>query len=358
MKHNPMPAAAITVQDLTPSKGYQRLLHCQDSSTGLEALISIHSTQRGPAAGGCRLWAYPDLNAAIHDVERLSRGMTYKNAAADLPLGGGKSVILAHPEHPKSPALMRAFGRFVNTLEGQYYTAEDVGISPADMAHAAELSPYVAGLANGPFASGDPSPVTARGVFLCLKTAARHRFGSDDLTGKRIALQGLGHVGFALAEMLHAAGAHLTVCDLNSATLAQARSQLNAEISEPDQIFDTKCDIFAPCALGGALTPGTIARLNADLITGAAQNQLTTPDCGALLQARGITYAPDYVVNGGGIINVAMEILQITDPTWAERRILGLADTLDTILTKAATAGIPPHIAADQMVESRLNLVE
>ena len=352
--NKPFSIVSMQIDELKPSRGYERLVRCRDTTTGLDALISIHSTKFGPAAGGCRMWAYTRLEDAIYDVERLSRGMTYKNAAADLPLGGGKSVIIGDPDKIKTPALMRAFGQFIEHFNGTYYTAEDVGISPNDMAHAAEMTRYVAGLETGEFASGDPSPVTARGVYLCLKKTAEVRLGVNNLSGMRIAVQGLGNVGMALAEMLHNEGAVLTVSDINKDRLTEARSRFGAAEVGLNDIYDADVDIFAPCALGGVLTPDVISRLRARVVAGAANNQLSTPDCGQLLQQEGILYAPDYIVNGGGIVNVAVEILGKTDPEWGERRILGLVDTLNTVLTRAAQTGTPTNIVADALIDEKL----
>lgn len=352
--NKPVSIVSMQIEELKPSDGYERLIRCRDSATGLDALISIHSTKFGPAAGGCRMWTYNRLEDAIYDVERLSRGMTYKNAAADLPLGGGKSVIIGDATILKTPALMRAFGRFVEHLEGTYYTAEDVGISPVDMANASEETRYVAGLETGEFASGDPSPVTARGVYLCLKKAAEVRLGVDHLSGLRVAIQGLGSVGMALAEMLNSDGALLTVTDINKDRLAEAKDRFGAKVVGLDEIYDTDVDIFAPCALGGVLTPEVIDRLNARIVAGAANNQLATPECGELLHQSGILYAPDYIVNGGGIVNVAMEILGKTDAAWGERRVLGLADTLETVLTRSAQTDTPTNIVADALIDEKL----
>jgi leucine dehydrogenase len=344
----------MMIEDLTPGAGYERLLRCRDTATGLDALISIHSTKFGPAAGGCRMWDYDSVEDAIYDVERLSRGMTYKNVAANLPLGGGKSVIIGNSKTQKTPELMRAFGRFVDTLQGSYYTAEDVGISSADMEYAAEESKYVAGLKSGEFASGDPSPVTARGVFLCLKRAVEHKLGVRDLVGVRVAIQGLGHVGMPLAEMLHDARAVLIVTDTNEEVLKDAETRLEATRVGLGAIYDVEADVFAPCALGGVLTPEVIDRLKVKVIAGAANNQLATPDCGALLRDKGILYTPDYIVNGGGIVNVAMEILQISDPIYGETRIKGLVETMDIILNRADETGGPVNEIADTFVEERL----
>ncbi|MEO3416923.1 Glu/Leu/Phe/Val dehydrogenase dimerization domain-containing protein [Roseovarius sp. CAU 1744] len=345
---------SVIIRELKPSAGYERLVEARDADTGLHALVSIHSLKRGPAAGGCRMFNYAKIEDAIYDVERLSRGMTYKNAAAELPLGGGKSVIIGDPKTQKSPELMRAFGRFIDQLAGDYYTAEDVGVSPQDMAHVAEVTAYVAGLEGGEFASGDPSPVTARGVFLCLKQTLKHGLGSDDLTGKVIAIQGLGHVGMSLAGMLHEAGAELIVSDINDEAVRIAQDSFGATVVAPDEILHQRADVFAPCAMGGALTADAIAALKARFVVGAANNQLADDTCGQRLKDAGILYAPDYIVNGGGIVNVAMEILKISDPAYRESRIAGLATTLEDVFVRADETDQPPHVIADQLIESRL----
>ncbi|MCL4134885.1 UNVERIFIED_CONTAM: hypothetical protein GTU68_053113 [Idotea baltica] len=300
----------LSIRDLKPREGYTRLIEAKDEKTGLHALVSIHSLSRGPAAGGCRMFNYGRIEDAIYDVERLSRGMTYKNAAAELPLGGGKSVIIGDPKTQKTPELMRAFGAFIEHLAGDYYTAEDVGVSPQDMANVAETTRFVAGLDGGEFASGDPSPVTARGVFLCLKQTLKHGLGTDDLTGKTIAIQGLGHVGMSLAGMLHEAGASLIASDINEEAMRIAKEDFGAKVVSPDEILHQDVDVFVPCAMGGVLTAEAIEDLKVRFVVGAANNQLADDSCGQRLQDKGILYAPDYIVNGGGIVNVAMEILK------------------------------------------------
>lgn len=342
---------ALTLTDLTPSAGFQRLVLAEDPQAGLRALICLHSTALGPAAGGCRMWSYADDAAAIHDVTRLARGMTYKNAMADLGLGGGKAVIIGNARTDKTPAMMRAFGAAVDALGGTYWTAEDVGIAPADMAHAGEATRFAVGLSG---ASGDPSPWTAEGVFRCLRVGARHVFGSDDLTGRRVLVQGLGHVGLSLAEKLAAAGAHLIVTDINEATLTDAAARLGATICAPDQVFDQQIDILVPCALGGVLTDDSAQALIARLICGAANNQLAHDGVADALAARGITYLPDYVVNAGGIISVASEIHGHPD-AWRLDRLTAIAGRVDQMLTRASDTGRLPSQVADEMVEAMLS---
>ncbi|TRW96655.1 Glu/Leu/Phe/Val dehydrogenase [Paracoccus sp. M683] len=334
--------------------GYERLVLAEDADARLRALICIHSTALGPAAGGCRMWAYGSDAEAIRDVTRLARGMTYKNAMADLGLGGGKSVIIGDARRDKTPAMMRAFGRAVQALEGRYYTAEDVGISPEDMAYAAEETRFAVGLAGGDHGSGDPSPWTAEGVFRCLKVGAAHVWGSDDLTGRRVLVQGLGHVGLSLAEKLHDAGASLIVTDINQAALEDARTRLGAQVIAPDQVFAQQMDIFAPCALGAVLNAETVPQLTARLVCGAANNQLATPDMAQALQARGIAYLPDYVVNAGGIISVASEIHRRGE-AYRRGRLDGIAGRVAEMLRRADAEGQTTTGIADAMVERMLS---
>ena len=342
----------MKITQLDPLDGFEALHYCEDHASGLKALISIHSTKHGPAAGGCRLWDYPSLEAATTDVQRLSKGLTYKNRSAGLPLGGGKSVIIGSQ---KTPELMRAFGRFVDSLDGSYYTAEDVGVSPSDMEFVAETTPYVAGLDSGEFASGDPSPVTAKGVFICLRRAVEHHMGKSDLTGVTVAIQGLGHVGWNLAELLHDAKAKLIVTDINTDTVNKAVTQFGAKAVAPEDIYAVQADVFAPCALGAILNQNTIQQLQVKVVAGAANNQLADRQSGDALHQKGIFYAPDYVVNAGGIINAAMEILKTDDPSFANDRLAKLPNTLDQIIVLAESQDIGMHVAADRYVEAQLN---
>ena len=297
----------MTLFDSPAFEGHEGVHAFSDEKSGLKCIIAVHSTARGPAAGGCRMWPFPSAEAALEDALRLSRAMSYKNAMADLELGGGKSVIIGDARSQKTPALFEAFGRAVEDVGGKYWTAEDVGVSPADLAHARKHTRYVAGLDGHPAASGDPSPVTAEGVFrgvrLCVKRALKR-----DLDGVRVAIQGVGHVGAYLAEKLHAAGAKLILTDVNAEALRRVAAATDADIVAPGAIFDVEADVFAPCALGGAISLDTLPRLRARVIAGGANNQLADAAAGVELFKRGILYAPDYVINGGGIINVAGEI--------------------------------------------------
>lgn len=330
-----------------------------DEKTGLKAIVAVHSTARGPAVGGCRMWTYGSSAEALEDVLRLSRGMSYKNAVADLEMGGGKSVIIGDSRTQKTPELFRAFGRALNTLGGCYYSAEDVGVSVADIAEARKETPYVLGLNDGPEASGDPSPVTAEGVFRSTLVTARRLWKQDDLTGLTVAIQGIGHVGGYLADKLHKAGARLIMTDVNTALLSEVAARTNAEIVAPDAIYDVAADIYAPCALGATLNPETLNRLKVKAVVGAANNQLATADIGQALFERGVLYAPDYVVNGGGIINVASEMNArqsggAYDPQWVETKLARLMETLEEILDRAAAEKRPTHEIADAIAEARI----
>ncbi|MDO6521859.1 Glu/Leu/Phe/Val dehydrogenase [Shimia thalassica] len=332
--------------------GHETVLRIEDRATGLIGFIAVHSTALGPAAGGLRMRPYDSQDAAIEDVLRLSRGMTYKNAAAGLPLGGGKAVIMGDPAKLKTPELLRAFARAINTLEGRYWTAEDMGMTPDDMAILAEETRYVAGLADGKFASGDPSPITARGIFQSIQTTAHHRFGTADLAGRVVAVQGLGHVGAHLCKMLHHAGAKLIVTDIDTARIAEAVDAFEAVAADPLGILSVEADILAPCAIGAVLNPATIADLKVAAVCGGANNQLAGDKDGEALHKRGILYAPDYVANAGGIINVATEILEIEDrASFVDQKLAALDDTLNRIFQRATQRNCSPNDVATEIVD-------
>ena len=338
-----------------PTPSHEEVVRVSDPASGLVGFIAIHSTQLGPAAGGLRMRRYASEEAALTDALRLSHGMTFKNAAAGLPLGGGKAVILGNPEADKSEALLTAFGAAIAALKGRYWTAEDMGMSPWDMAVIARSTEFVAGLPDGEFASGDPSPITARGIFNAIRCTARHRFGSNDLTGRRVAVQGLGHVGWCLAEMLHEAGAALIVADIDATRCERAAQAFGSAIATVDRILGVEADILAPCAIGGILNADTIPSLRVAAVAGGANNQLATPADGDALHKRGILYAPDYVANAGGIVNVATEILQIHDrDRFVTDKLAEAEATLDAILIRATARGVSPHRLADEIVLTRM----
>lgn len=337
------------------SSSHEEIYRVEDQELGLIGYIALHSTQLGPAAGGLRMRPYACADDALTDVKRLSEGMTYKNAAAGLALGGGKAVIIGDPATQKTPDLLRAFARAIHSLDGRYYTAEDMGMSPADMGILAEVTPYVAGLADGDYASGDPSPITARGIFNAIRIAWAHQHGSRDLTDRVVAVQGLGHVGWYLCQFLHQAGARLIVTDVNTAQIDKAVDAFGATAVAPDAIYGVEADIFAPCAIGGILNAQTIPQLKADIVAGGANNQLATAADAAALHTRGILYAPDFVANGGGIINVATEILRIKDRKgFVAGKLQALDETMESILTQAEAAGVSPADMAIATVQAKM----
>ena len=348
----------MTLFDSPAFDGHEAVHAFHDAQSGLNCIIAIHSTARGPAGGGCRMWAYGSAEAALEDALRLSRAMSYKNAVADLELGGGKAVIIGDSRTQKTPELFEAFGRAVEAVCGRYWAAEDVGITPADLAHARTQSRYVAGLTGHPAASGDPSPITADGVFRGMELAVRRAYGQG-LDGLTVAIQGVGHVGGLLADKLHAAGARLIVTDVNEAQARAVAERTGAELTRPDAIFDAHAQVFAPCALGGAINMETLPRLKARVIAGGANNQLASLEAGHALYEKGLTYAPDYVINGGGIINVAAEIRALDqgeayDPAWVETKLSRLIQTLGEVLQRSRDEHRPTHEIAGGIARARI----
>ncbi len=333
---------------------HEQIVFCSDAQTGLKAIIAIHDTCLGPALGGCRIYPYCDEKEALQDVLRLSRAMTYKASLANLDLGGGKSVIIADPLREKSPALLKAFGQAVERLAGRYIVAEDVGSSVEDMEMIHEVTGHVAGLSSG---GGDPSPATARGVLMGMKAALKYQRGQGSLKGVTVALQGLGHVGFALAEMLATEGASLKVSDVRSDVLTEAKERWGAEIVENKAIHAVSADIFAPCALGAILNDQTLPALKASAIVGSANNQLARPEHGDMLHKAGKLYAPDYAVNAGGLINVAHELPDYGgyNAEKAYQKIDALYETMLAIFHKADHEHISTAKAADLCALERLN---
>jgi len=325
-----------------------------DAESGLRAFIGIHSTHRGPSAGGARLWSYETSQDALTDVLRLSRGMSYKNAMAGLKLGGGKAVILRPEGDFDRAKLFTALGRCINELGGRYYTAEDVGVSPDDMRNVQTQTSFVAGLDEGKDASGDPSPVTADGVFRSIQVGYEKKTGSRSLKGIHIAVQGLGHVGFDLCRRLHKVGAKLTVTDINTAVLKKAENEWGAKIVEPEAIYAAEADVFSPCALGAVINPKTIEVLKCHVIAGAANNQLSVAQMGEELLSRGILYCPDYVVNAGGIINIAGEIEGAYSRDWVEEKLVGIEETLADIIDRSAESNTPTNRIANKMARERI----
>ncbi len=335
------------IWDLPDHDAHEAVHVFEDRASGLKAIIAVHSTHLGPAAGGTRFWHYADSAAAITDALRLSRGMSYKNAMAELPAGGGKAVILADPARNKPQALLDAFARAVDSLAGRYITAQDVGMSEGDMVSLAKLTPHVAGL---PGLGGDPGPYTARGVFLGVKAAAKHALGSDDLGGVHVAIQGVGSVGGGLARYLAAEGAKLTVADVDAKRAAALADELGGYAVAAEAIMDVEADIFSPCALGAVLTASSVAGLKVKAVAGGANNQLAIGTEGRMLAERGILYAPDYVINAGGIINVLRHIDNAGDDE-INRRIDAIPARLDTIWQESDRTGATPAEVADKMAQ-------
>lgn len=330
---------------------HERVVFGRDERSGYRGIIAIHSTRLGPALGGARFWNYASEADALTDVLRLARGMTYKNALAGLPFGGGKSIIIGNNRTTVGrEELFRAHGRFVETLGGSYLTAEDVGTTTADMEFVLKETMHVAGLAHR---SGDPSPVTARGVLRAMQAAARHRWGTDELAARRVALQGCGHVGYYLAKELHEAGARLTVTDVDRERVERVVSECGAEPVEPEEIYAVEADIFAPCALGGILNDATIPQLKVEIVAGAANNQLLDTRHGETLASRGILYAPDYAANAGGVINGCIELLN-WEQSHSRAKVEAIYDTLREIFQRAESEGISTSSAADKLAEARL----
>jgi len=332
---------------------YEQLVFCQDEASGLKAIIAIHDTTLGPALGGARMWTYASEENAIEDALRLARGMTYKNAAAGLNLGGGKTVIIGDPFKDKNEEMFRALGRFIQGLNGRYITAEDVGTTVTDMDLIHEETNYVTGISPAFGSSGNPSPVTAYGVYLGMKAAAKEAFGSDSLEGRAISVQGLGNVAYKLCEYLHNEGAKLVVTDINQAAIDRVVNDFDATAVVPEEIYSQEVDIFAPCALGAILNDETIPQLKAKVIAGSANNQLQDSRHGDYLHELEIVYAPDYVINAGGVINVADELYGYNRER-AMKRVEGIYDSLEKIFAISKRDGIPTYVAANRLAEERI----
>jgi leucine dehydrogenase len=334
---------------------YEQLILCQDKNTGLKAIIAIHDTTLGPALGGTRICEYESDEDAIEDALRLARGMTYKNAAAGLNLGGGKAVIIGDPKKIKSEALFRAFGRFVEGLNGRYITGEDMNATQQDASYINCETDYIVGLETG---SGNPSPVTAYGVFKGIQAAVNEVFGSDDLTGKTVAIQGLGAVGRRLAERLHEAGAKLYVTTRDKAKIDKAVAELNATAVGPDEIYGVECDVFSPCARGAIINDKTIEKFKCKIIAGAANNQLAESRHGDMLHEKGILYVPDYIINSGGVINIIDDISgREYNRENAMKNTARIYDACKKVFEIAKRDNIPTHKAADIMAEERIAAV-
>ena len=338
------------VWDLPDFDAHEGVHFFSDSASGLRAVIAIHSTHLGPAAGGTRFWHYADANDAVTDALRLSRGMSFKNAMAGLPVGGGKGVILADGARTKTPEMLAAFGRAIESLGGRYVTAEDVGMGEADLVAIGEETRHVSGLPGGEgHAGGDPGPSTAMGVFLGVKAAIRRALGKDSAADVHVAIQGVGSVGGGLARLLAAEGARLTLADVDQARAAKLAAELGGAVVDPAQILSIEADVVSPCALGAVLTADSIATLNTPIVAGGANNQLAMPEDGDRLHARGILYAPDYVINAGGIINVTLEYLGQGDRAEVQARLKQIPGRLETIWAESEGTGETAARVADRM---------
>ncbi|BDH62045.1 leucine dehydrogenase [Lysinibacillus sp. PLM2] len=335
---------------------YEQLVFCQDRTSGLKAIIAIHDTTLGPALGGIRMWPYETEEQAIEDALRLARGMTYKNACAGLNLGGGKTVIIGNPSKDKNEGMFRALGRYIQSLNGRYIAAEDVGTTVSDMDIIHEETNFITGISPTFGSSGNPSPVTAYGVYLGMKAAAKEAFGIDSLKGRRIAVQGLGNVAYSLCEYLHKEGAVLVVTDINQKAVLRAINEFGAKAVSPEEIYDQEVDIFSPCALGGIINEETIPKFKGKVIAGSANNQLKEPLHGQMIHEAGIIYAPDYVINAGGVINVADELYGYNRER-AMKRVETIYDNLCKIFQISKEENIPTYLAADRLAEERMGRI-
>ena len=333
---------------------HEQIVFCNDNDTGLKAIIAIHNTILGPSLGGTRMWNYNNEMEALVDVLRLSRGMTYKSSVAGLNLGGGKAVLIGDPKTLKTEAYLRRFGKFINSLGGKYITAEDVSMNSRDMEIIKMETDYVSGLPVNMGGSGDPSPVTAYGVYVSMKATAKEVYGNDSLSGKKVVVQGLGNVGMHLVEHLHKEGAQITVFDINQERIKMAVDNFKVNVCNADELYDLDMDIYAPCALGATVNDDSISRLKCKIICGAANNQLANENIhGEALMKKGIVYAPDFVVNAGGIINVYYELEGYVRER-AMKHAEGIYNTTHTILQIAKSENIPTFAAANRIAENRI----
>lgn len=336
--------------------GHEQVVHCHNAETGLRAIIAIHDTTLGPALGGLRMWPYEDEQAALTDVLRLSRGMTYKNALAGLNLGGGKAVIIGDPNRDKSEALMRSFGRFLDSLGGRYITAEDVGMTETDMEYILRETDWVVGNSTMRGGSGDPSPFTAQGTVAGIRACLRERFGREEVGDFSYAVQGVGHVGMELVHLLRQHDAKVYVTDVNEDSVQRAVDEYGCEAVESEAIYNTDAEVFCPCALGGVINAETLPRLRCQIVAGAANNQLADAESGDALFDKGIVYAPDYAINAGGVMNVSLE-LEGYNPERAHAMVERIDATVTAIFARARAEGVATWRAADREAESRIRSI-
>ena len=332
---------------------HEQVVFCNDKDTGLKAIIGIHNTVLGPAIGGTRMWNYANEWEALNDVLRLSRGMTFKSAITDLNLGGGKAVIIGNAKTQKTPALMRKFGEFVNSLSGKYITAEDIGMTTEDMDTVREVTPYVVGISESKGGSGNPALNTAYGVFMGMKAAAKYKFGSDDLEGRSVFVEGVGNVGEALVKHLVNAGAKVTITDVSQDRLNIVKNKYGVAIYKGKDVYSEVMDIYAPCALGATINDATIKKIKCKIIAGSANNQLAEDRHGVILQEKGIVYAPDFLINAGGLINVYAELGDF-DKQDVIRKTENIYNTTLEILERAAANDVTPNAAALSVAIERI----
>ena len=335
-------------------EGYEQIFKCEDPDSGLRAVIAIHNTTLGPALGGLRMWPYASWDDAIFDVLRLSRGMTYKSAVADTGLGGGKSVIIGNPKTEKNEKLFRAMGKFVNTFEGKYITAEDVGTAVEDMVHVRAETKYVTGLPLDMGSSGDPSPWTALGCFHGIRACLEEKFDSGDMKGRTVAIQGCGHVGEFLARDLHREGAELMLADISPERAKALAKETGGTVVDPAEILSVECDVFAPCALGAVVNDETLDKLHCKIIAGAANNVLLREEHGLRLKEADILYAPDYVINAGGIINVSIEVEGAYEAERSKKKVENIYVALKRVFEIAKEQNISTNEASNHLAEERL----
>lgn len=333
---------------------HEQILFCNDNQTGLKAIIAVHNTVLGPSLGGTRMWPYKNEMEALNDVLRLSRGMTYKSAVAGLNLGGGKAVIIGDSRQDKSEALFRRFGQFVDSLGGKYITAEDVGINPTDMSYVNMETNHVAGL---PGKSGDPSPITALGVYHGMKACAKEAYGSDSLKDKKILVQGVGHVGEYLVELVSKEGAKVFISDIHQETLKKVADKYKATVVDLENVYDLDMDIYAPCALGATVNDETLSKLKCQIIAGAANNQLKDEKVhGEAVMQKGIIYAPDFVINAGGIINCYTEVAG-KSREWSLQNAENIYQTVLSVIKESKENNLPTYLAANRLAEKRINSI-
>jgi leucine dehydrogenase len=346
----------MAVFEKIQTDNYEQVVFCNDTKTGLKAIIALHNTALGPATGGCRMWNYRNEDEALTDVLRLAKGMTYKNSISNLPLGGGKSIIIGDISQ-KTPELLKRFGEFVETLKGLYITAKDVGIDSTDLKTIKSRTSHILGIAGEANSSGDPSPVTAWGVYNGMLACAEKAFGEKSLKGLHVALQGVGAVNYYLLKYLHQEGARISVCDINPEAVERAKKEFGAQPVSAESIYDVGCDIFSPGALGAVINPQTIPRLKCKVVAGAANNQLATEKDGEDLLKRGILYAPDYAINAGGVINISHEREGYSRDR-AYGHVAKIYDTIKNILEVSARDQLPTNLVANRIAEDRVQEAE